>query len=386
MPPDAQSKLARRRTQAWPDLLSTLACCAGMLWPAAAPAQPGIDYSAPSAWLCLPGRSDTCAAQLTSTVIPSANGELSKRSYAPDPAAPIDCFYVYPTVSRESTANADMALGPEEQHAAQEQFARFSAKCRTYAPLYRQTTIAAMNGEASGADSELAYRDVLDAWRFYLAHHNQGRGFVLIGHSQGASLLVRLASEQIDGRKIQRQLVSALLTGANIQVPTGRDEGGTFQHLPLCRKAAQTGCVIAYSSYLATHPPGSDAIFGAAAGPASSNACVNPGALTDEGGLDSELPTVGEVATALGTDLVENPGLISGTCTTIGDRTFLAVAIKTTGIGAEQVNQPLTVLATRRPRWGLHALDINLALGNLVEIVGRQGRAWMLNGHKDTGG
>jgi len=319
-------------------------------------------------------------------VFSSADGEVSRRSDAPDPAAPIDCFYVYPTVSRESTPNSDMALGPEEQHAALEQFARFSAKCRTYAPLYRQTTVAAMNGAASGADRELAYRDVLDAWRFYLGHHNRGRGVVLIGHSQGANLLIRLVSEEIDGRKIQRQLVSALLIGANIQVPTGRDEGGTFQHIPLCRKPDQIGCVIGYSSYLASQPPGSDAIFGAAAGPASANACVNPGALMNDGGLDAELPTVGEVATALGTDLVENPGLISGACTTVGDRTFLAIAIKAGGIGAEKVNRLLTTLATRRPRWGLHAIDINLALGNLVELVGREGDSWQLNGHTDTGG
>jgi hypothetical protein len=357
-------------------MLSVLVCGAAMLSSVAGAVQPKIDYSAPSAWLCLPGRSDTCATQLTSTVVSQLNGGLSKRSYSPDPAAPIDCFYVYPTVSRESSANADMALGAQEQHAAQEQFARFSAKCRTYAPLYRQTTVAAMNGEVSGADNELAYRDVLDAWRFYLTHYNQGRGVVLIGHSQGASHLLRLVSEEIDGKKIQRQLVSALLIGANIQVPKGHDVGGAFQHIPLCGKADQTGCVIAYSSYLASLPPGADAIFGAAAGPASSNACVNPGALTNGGELDAELPTVGEVATALGTDLVENPGLISGACTTAGDRTYLAIAIKPTGIGAEKLDRLLTALAMRGPRWGLHALDVNIALGSLVEIVGRQGQAW----------
>jgi len=60
----------------------------------------------------------------------------------------------------------------------------------------------------------------------------------------------------------------------------------------------------------------------------------------------------------------------------VGNRTFLAIAIKTTGIGAEKLNRPLTLLATRLPRWGLHVLDVNLALGNLV---GRQG-------HADTGG
>jgi hypothetical protein len=27
--------------------------------------------------------------------------------------------------------------------------------------------------------------------------------------------------------------------------------------------------------------------------------------------------------------------------------------------------------------WGLHLIDVNLAIGNLVEIVGQQSRAWL---------
>ncbi len=297
-------------------MLIVFLCCTTFLWPLVGRSQNASDYSVPSHWLCWPGRSDVCSVPLTSTVIAPQSGEMSKRTYIPDPTAPIDCFYVYPTVSDEQTPNADLTLGPQEQRVATEQFARFGAKCRTFAPLYRQTTVAAMDGQAPGADYQLPYRDVLAAWHLYLARENRGRGVVLIGHSQGAKLLAWLMAEEIDGKSIQRQLVSAILAGADIQVPIGRDVGGTFRHLPLCRKADQVGCVIAYSSYLATHPPGADAVFGAAADPASTVACVNPGSLTAGGILDAELPTRGDVAKVLGTVFVENPGLLSGACMT----------------------------------------------------------------------
>ncbi len=313
---------------------------------------------------------------MTATIVSPDTGDLSKQAYAPDPEAPIDCFYVYPTVSRQASANADMQLGEEQQHAALEQFARFSTRCRTFAPLYRQVTVAALNGTAPGADRELAYGDVVDAWRYYLAHDNQGRGVVLIGHSQGASLLVRLLAAEIDGKKIQARLVSAILAGANIQIPIGRDVGGTFAHVPVCHQADQVGCVIGYSSFLADHPPGPEAYFGAARGPGSADVCVNPGALVQSESLHAQVPVVGEVAKALGTHFVENPGLVSARCVTAGDRTFLAVTISSSGFGAERLGRALTALDARRPGWGLHVLDMNLALGDLVEIVGRQSRAW----------
>jgi hypothetical protein len=366
-----------RRLEAglWAGLLA-----AGAVWllsPTPGRAQAGVDYSDPANWLCRPGRADACSAPLASTVVAPDTGTLSRRAYAPDPDAPIDCFYVYPTVSQDPAANAGIAAGPEERRAAASQFARFGASCRTFAPLYRQTTVAAMRGQAEGADRGLAYRDVRDAWRSYLAHDNHGRGVVLIGHSQGASLLARLAAEEIDGRPGQRQLVSMILPGGRIQVAAGKDVGGAFQHIPLCHGPDQTGCVITYSAYLADHPPGPDAPFGRAQGPGLQAACVDPAALLGAAVLDSELPTVGETATRLGTPLVETPGLLSAACVRLGDHAYLAVSIRPEGVGAATLTRALHALDARAPGWGLHALDVNLALGDLVEIVGRQGRAWL---------
>jgi hypothetical protein len=334
------------------------------------------DYSRDASWLCRPGRADVCSEPVVSTVIPPDGSAISKRTYAPDPSAPIDCFYVYPTVSEEETANADMTAGPGEKRAAGSQFARFATRCRPYAPLYRQTTLGAMRGAVQGGDAELAYADVRAAWRWYLEHDNHGRGVVLIGHSQGSFHLTRLIAEEIDGKPAQRLLVSALLLGGRAQVPVGKDVGGTFKHVRLCTKADQFGCFVAYSTYLAAQPPNGFAIFGRAEGPGLADACSGPAALLGRADTDPMLPTRGEVARLLGTPFVENPGLVSAACRTEGYETFLAITVKPTGVGATALNRALTDLDARNPGWGLHAVDVNLTLGDLVELVGRQAKAW----------
>ena len=85
------------------------------------------------------------------------------------------------------------------------------------------------------ADRTLGYNDVLDAWNHYLKHDNNGRGVVLIGHSQGSGVLSQLIRNEIDGKPIQSRIISALLLGTNVAVPKGKDVGGAFKQLPLCR-------------------------------------------------------------------------------------------------------------------------------------------------------
>ena len=92
------------------------------------------DYAKDSAWLCLPGRSDTCSTPLATTAL-NANGYGSNGPsiVAKDP--PIDCFYVYPTVSNDQGMNSDLIAGREERLAAEAQFARFASVCRPFAPV-----------------------------------------------------------------------------------------------------------------------------------------------------------------------------------------------------------------------------------------------------------
>src|SRR5262245_33730433 len=88
-------------------------------------AQKPNDYRKASSWLCRPYRKDACYFDLTTTFI-SSDGKLSQEAWAADPQAPIDCFYVYPTVSTDRQPNSDMNPDPAELNVVQQQFARFA--------------------------------------------------------------------------------------------------------------------------------------------------------------------------------------------------------------------------------------------------------------------
>ena len=74
----------------------------------------------------------------------AADGTLTKETWKADPNAPIDCFYVYPTISTDPGQNSDMTADPAEINVIKQQFARFASKCRPYAPLYRQITLVGL--------------------------------------------------------------------------------------------------------------------------------------------------------------------------------------------------------------------------------------------------
>jgi hypothetical protein len=328
-------------------------------------------YADPDLWLCRPGRADACSGALTATVI-TADGARTQRTLPAATAVPsIDCFYVYPTVSNEPTANSDRTVQPEETQVATYQFAAFGVQCRLFAPLYRQTTLAALQGKVQGADRALAYADVRDAWKSYLAHDNQGRGVVLIGHSQGAGLLTHLTAAEIDGQPVQRRLVSAILLGGRIMAPPGQLVGGTFKSIPLCDRADQAGCVVAYSTYLTPPGPGADGRFGGD-GPDGQDACVNPAASLGRDTLRADFPAVGRLA-EFGTTFLENPGQVLARCQRTDARNYLAIS---TTPGADVLAAELGLVQSRLPTWGLHVLDVDIALGDLVELVGRQSAAW----------
>ena len=373
----------------------------------ASPAPAAVDYREGANWLCRPGRRDACgSADLTATRV-AADGGLSPVAYSPAAAPAVDCFYVYPTVSHDTTPNSDLNPGPEERGVVQQQFARFGSVCRTYAPLYRQVTLtalqAALLGKPVAADRELPYRDVLAAWTDYLAHDNGGRGFVLIGHSQGSGVLTRLIREEIDGKPIARRMVSAILAGTSLPVPMGADVGGAFRSVPLCRRTGQAGCVVAFASFRASSPPPPNSRFGriaAAPGgpsptPGQVAACVNPAA---PGGGRAELhpfmTATSENITAvpgeaprwvagqppLKTAFASTPGLYAAECVSDGGFSYLSVRIdpKPADVRRDAAERTgdVVVGGVILKDWGLHLIDMNLTMGDMTKLVGEQAAAY----------
>jgi hypothetical protein len=341
-------------------------------------------------WLCRPGLADNpCESDLTTTVL-SADGTTTTEAAAPAQNPLTDCFYVYPTVSDQPTLNADLTIDPEERAVALQQAAPFSQVCKVYAPMYRQYTLKAIaTGAVTAATTDLAYGDVLSAWQDYMAHYNNARGVVFIGHSQGARMLTRLLASEIDPDPTALSyVVSALLIGGNVTVAAGQDVGGDFQNIPACRSTSQKGCVVAYSSF--NEPPPPDSRFGrvgvgpSSGQPANGNLqvlCVNPASLSGgTGPLQPEFGTAPFPGTlglwlkgipSAPTPWMAYPGLYTGQCRSSDGVNWLQV--DTTNVDGDQ--RPV-VSAAPNAAWGLHLYDVPLALGNLVDLVRQQAAAF----------
>ena len=384
-------------------LLSGVAC-------AQPPAQPENvapnDYADQANWLCWPGRDDGCAADLTTTVV-RADGTTDIETFQADPNAPIDCFYVYPTVSRDPGMFSSMKIEPEERNVVIQQAARLRASCRLYAPMYRQFTLAALTygmmhptppGQKAPPRPPVGFNDVQAAWTYYLAHENHGRGVVLVGHSQGAGMLAGLLGSDIVGRPAQAQLVSAILMGAPLAVEVGKDTGGDLKGIRLCTSSSQLGCIINYSSFRETSPPPDNARFGrprAGAQPGLEAACTNPANLSGSWGeakayFGASIPAPGARLPSwpwlngktIDTPFVSVPGLITAECVRTGPFHYLAIRLhpKEGSPRANDIPGDIVVGATVLKDWGLHPIDANLFMGNLVDIVHDEGQAWMQKG------
>ncbi len=364
----------------------------------AAPAR--ADYADKANWLCYPGKADdACGVDLTTTVI-NADGTSRVETFKADPRAPIDCFYVYPTVSTDPGVISDLKADPAELNVVKQQLARFGGTCRTFAPMYRQVTLAALRSMMAGqpmpgltdpATRDTGYQDVVDAWNHYLKHENKGRGVVLIGHSQGSGVLQRMIPAEVEGKPIQKQLVSALILGSNLPVEAGKDTG-QFKTIPLCRSATQTGCAISYVSFRDTIPPPANTRFGKVTAPGMEAACTNPAALGGgKAPLRAYLSNQEAIASASGptpqwvkgkpnptTPFVAVPGLLSGQCVSRGGFNYLEVHVNADPADprTDDINGDVGMGAMIMKDWGLHLIDANLVMGDLIDVVGQQSKAW----------
>jgi hypothetical protein len=130
--------------------------------------------------------------------------------------------------------------GPYDEPVLLGQLSAFNGCCRLYAPRYRQASLHALGKSLPAV--ELAYSDVARAFRYYIAHENHGRPFIIASHSQGSQLAVQLLQAEILGGPLQKQLVAAYVIGAF--APSNFGELG----LPTCNSARQTGCIVSWNT------------------------------------------------------------------------------------------------------------------------------------------
>ena len=223
-----------------------------------APAAP--DYAEAGSWSALPGMEDGA------DVVPEGLADNQASAAA-------DVFFVHPTTHFEKAGwNADLNHEDSKRFVEElvnpGQASAFNGCCKVYAPRYRQATLASFfpdSREGSGGQAlDLAYDDLQRAFDYFLQHYNQGRPFILAGHSQGALHLKRLLAERISGTDLHARMIAAYPVGFNFKHEEIRE---AFPDINVCSTPDELGCMVTWNSMSPAANPFGDT---------SDDVCVNP--------------------------------------------------------------------------------------------------------------
>ncbi|MEG0382402.1 MAG: DUF3089 domain-containing protein [Christensenella sp.] len=165
----------------------------------------------------------------------------------------VDVFFVYPTVYahpfRKKHHNMSMRnpfyLGIAKGVAAW-QGQLFARHCNFYAPHYRQIGTESFKMPLPDLlrAERMPYADVCAAFHYYLEHYNNGRPFILAGHSQGSAMLLQLMRKEFTDPALQEKLIAAYLIGFSL---TRRDLK-RYPHIKLAEGETDIGSVISYNT------------------------------------------------------------------------------------------------------------------------------------------
>lgn len=189
--------------------------------------------------------------------IPEKPDYAQRESWAARPDAvihPVDVFYVFPTIySEETPLNMDIMQRPDLQDKARglmvAQAGVYSQSANLFAPFYRQTSFVVLNPDEDMYKNEnfrVGAEDVAEAFDYFLEHLNDGRPFILAGHSQGSLVMIDLMRSKLSDPELHKRLVAAYLIGYSV-LPED------FQEFPWMRPATgadDTGVIISYNTQM----------------------------------------------------------------------------------------------------------------------------------------
>lgn len=209
--------------------------------PQAAVAAP--DYALPGNWAALPTKQDPA------DLVPEGVEVKPQGTHA------VDVFFIHPTgylTSGSWTSPMDGNSGTEENTAYMmaNQASAFNGCCNIYAPRYREANIFSyFLADPADRDAVLgfAYQDVKRAFEYYLEHSNQGKPFIIAGHSQGSHHARRLLKEVIDASELHQRMVAAYLIGS-ILIPVSPAWFDSLDHISPCESADDMHCVVAWDT------------------------------------------------------------------------------------------------------------------------------------------
>ncbi len=183
----------------------------------------------------------------------------------------VDVFYVYPTVSNNATGRMDITSDDERalaQGIFDAQASVYESHANVFAPYYRQMTTQVTMTESGLATDTPEFKqgaaDVQDAFEYYITNLNDGRPFIIAGHSQGTMALIELIKNRFgDDEDLRNRMVAAYLIGYTVT-----DADLKAANLTAAERADDTGVVVTYNTQSPTSVGGPMLMAGAH--------CINP--------------------------------------------------------------------------------------------------------------
>ena len=172
------------------------------------------------------------------------------------PDKPVDVFYLYPTVFQKVNKNEpnicnidNPVMVKYSQLALAFQASAFDPVGNIYAPYYRQADAAYTLGlplaEQHKVVGGIPTTDASAAFDHYINNFNNGRPFILAGHSQGSNVLLYLLSDYMKKHPdVYRRMIAAYVIGYSITP----EYLAKNPHLKFAKGAKDTGVIISYNT------------------------------------------------------------------------------------------------------------------------------------------
>ena len=168
----------------------------------------------------------------------------------------VDVIYFYPTTFGKKAPSApnisdidDINMRDGAKHCLATQASVFEEGCNIFAPYYRQVSADyALTLTTEETNEILAYsasQDPSIALDYYFEHYNNGRPFILAGHSQGANILVMLLANYFkDHPEHYSKMIAAYAIGYSVTKEYLQEN----KHLKFAQEANDIGVIISYNT------------------------------------------------------------------------------------------------------------------------------------------
>lgn len=162
----------------------------------------------------------------------------------------VDVFWVYPTlfgnIDQMNMDIKDEEMRQRVQVNLLKQASVFKESCNIIAPFYRQMGMDGLSLDPVDREKyfSIGLDDIKHAFEYYMKNMNNGRPFIIAGHSQGSQILIQLMKDCFGKLEIRDKMVAAYLIGYSVTL----GDLESYPHLKIAQSDNDNGVIITYNS------------------------------------------------------------------------------------------------------------------------------------------